>query len=94
MKKVCAKILYTFLLYNRWDKLVENDRIESIYNEMNEKITAARQQVIDDTVSAANKAMVTNKLTPAERQRRFLKRGGTLPADSAHVICANCGHCG
>lgn len=66
---------------------MEND----IYNEMNEKITAARQQVIDDTVSAANRAMVTNKLTPAERQRRFLKPGGTLPA---HVICASCDHCG
>ena len=46
---------------------MKNDKIESIYNEMNEKITAARQQVIDDTLSAANKAIVTKQLTPAER---------------------------
>ena len=46
---------------------MENESIESIYKEMNEKITAARQQVIDDTVFAANKAIATPKLTPAER---------------------------
>ena len=46
---------------------METDKIESIYNDMNEKITAARQQVIEDTLSAANKAIVTKKLTPAER---------------------------